>query len=108
MEKAPELLLGLDLYIQGWNDLSRDRPSGFGPGRIPWTAMDAYCRHLGLRGDDREDFLYHIKGLDDVYLDWYGKKHGPKNKPGKKKGDQAPKQRRRTGHKAGGLRLKRS
>jgi len=71
-EAGPELLPGLALFLQAFEDLSPSRPSGgFGPGAIPFEAIDRYARRFGI--DDPEDFddlAGFVRALDDEYLAW--------------------------------------
>lgn len=66
---APELTLGLELYLEGFLDLSSCRSVGMSLGPIPWTAMDRYCEVEGIADETRDDFIYLVKGLDVYYLE---------------------------------------
>jgi hypothetical protein len=70
---APELELGLELFLSGFLDLTSCRSIGFGEGPIPWLAIDRYCTVHDIVDDQREDFFYHIQKLDGVYLEWRSK-----------------------------------
>lgn len=71
-EAGPELLPGLALFLQAFEDLSPSRPSGgFGLGSIPFEAIDRYARRFRI--DDAEDFddlVRFVRALDDEYLAW--------------------------------------
>lgn len=64
---APELMLGLQLYLGAWMDLSTCRQSGWTEGPIPWSEVEQYGRLLGLRPETIDDLHYHIRALDDTY-----------------------------------------
>ena len=66
---APQLLIGLELFYGGFMDLIGSRMLGFSEGPIPWSAVGDYCDELGIEGDQREDFFYHIQRLDTAYLE---------------------------------------
>lgn len=68
IKNAPVLGPGLSMYFTAFNDLTTCRGIGFGPGPIPWMAMDRYCQRLLLRGPDRSDFLYLMREMDNAYL----------------------------------------
>lgn len=84
---APELPDWLRWIWRAWSRLHHERPhvvGGFAaplggmtirsvPGRIPWTAVRAWCRHHGHGADDMEMLEGCIAALDDVYLEWWGR-----------------------------------
>jgi len=74
MQNAPELRLGLQLFMVAFTDLSSSRPSGFGVAPIPWTAINSYCDVLGLEGEQREDVHHHVRELDETYMKWHNDK----------------------------------
>ena len=66
---APSLLPGLGLYYGGFMDLVSSRPIGVsGPGPIPWTAVEAYCRALDLDEEQADDMHYFVTKLDAEWL----------------------------------------
>ena len=66
---APELALGLELFYQGFLDLSSCRALGQVCGPIPMTAILEYCLVHEIEGDQREDFVWILQRLDNKYLD---------------------------------------
>jgi hypothetical protein len=68
----PELRWIWDGYF--W--LSRRRPSGMGPGRIPTTEMLAWCDLVGIIDRElRVEFCEMIDVLDSVWFQWYNEQH---------------------------------
>lgn len=67
IKNAPELRIGLQLFMTAFMDLHSCRPAGFGLSPIPWTAIHDYCERLDIIGEQREDLLYHVQALDDAY-----------------------------------------
>jgi hypothetical protein len=63
----PELVVGLELYLEAYMDLQGDR-GGMGDGRIPWTAVQKYADVHGYEGELLEALHYHIRALDDAWL----------------------------------------
>jgi len=52
-----------------------------GFGSIPWDSMCRYANELEFEGDDRSDFFYMMKQMDEEWLDWQAKKLESKPKP---------------------------
>lgn len=73
---APELYLGLELYYNGFNQLSSSRPQGFGVGAIPLSYILDYCQVYSIIGEDMDDFVWFITNIDRKFLDWWGKNNG--------------------------------
>lgn len=72
---APELLPGLELYYNGFQALTHDRPIGMGgEGTIPWAVMLMYCKEYEIDGEQREYFYLMVKALDKAYLEYRVKK----------------------------------
>lgn len=69
IKDAPTLDFGLELYLSSFFELNSCRQIGFGEGPIPWTAIFDYCERLGIIGDQRDDMFYHIRSLDNAYLE---------------------------------------
>lgn len=66
----PDLIDGVGDFLTAFWELSTDRPSGFGPGPIPFTSIDAYARRHGI--DDPDEFALFsdlIREMDRAYLD---------------------------------------
>lgn len=75
IQNAPELLLGLQLYYQGFIELTSCRQIGMALGPVSYLSMMEYCRAVGIEGDQRDDFLWITSRLDQRYLEWSGKRN---------------------------------
>ena len=71
IKNAPELRLGLQLFMSAFLELSSSRATGFGLGPIPWDVVYTYCVRTEMDEEQTEDTLYHVQALDSVYLEWY-------------------------------------
>jgi hypothetical protein len=73
MRDEPVIPAHLTLYWSAFWDLTGDRPIGQGwIGRIPFLALDAYARRIGIEGEDFLTFKHHVSALDDAFrADWY-------------------------------------
>jgi hypothetical protein len=71
---APELQLGLMVYLQAFFELDTERSNGFGPGHIPISRIREYCCDWEFNAEETEDCVYLIRQLDCAYFEWYGKK----------------------------------
>jgi len=65
---APELSLGLQLYITAFFDLDSERSYGFSTGPIPWTSIKQYAVAFEFDNEQTEDLIYFIKAMDKAYL----------------------------------------
>lgn len=75
IENAPELLLGLQLYMTGFTVLTSCRGANYGSeGPIPWDAMRTYCVEYGINGEQRQYFYEMLSEMDRAYLDYKAKK----------------------------------
>lgn len=76
----PQLYPGLELFYEAFNELSSCRSIGMGIGPIPWTATNVWADHKELQGEQREYLFYHIRAMDNAYLEDHAKdmkkKHG--------------------------------
>lgn len=68
IQNAPELELGLMLYLVAFWDLDSCRPLGYGEGPIPWTTIEQYAQLNGIEGEQCEMLHYHVRQLDNTYL----------------------------------------
>lgn len=69
IQNAPDLWLGLDLYLDGFWDLDTCRPTdGSGLNPIPWYAIRKWIREYELDEEQAESFEYIIRRLDNKYL----------------------------------------
>lgn len=60
---------GAELYWDAFWHLTHDRAqSGFGVGAIPFSAIDAYARRIGVRDEDFSDFANLVRAADDEFV----------------------------------------
>lgn len=75
------VLQGADgFYLRAFWDLSSCRPSSFSVGPIPWNLIVQYAERYGLDEDIVESFIYIMRAMDKVYLDWVDKELENKTK----------------------------
>lgn len=64
--------------LWAWNGfwrLSASRPVGMnGPLRVPLSEINAYCELHRFRGPKREEFLFYVEKLDDVFMKYIAEK----------------------------------
>lgn len=78
---APELLMGLDLYVNAFYALTSCRGSSYNSeGPIPWIAMRDYCEDSEIYGEDRFYFYELIAKMDQAYLKYKAEK-AKRNQP---------------------------
>lgn len=75
LQNEPELLPGLEVYLEAFWDLSTCRQMGMGLGPIPWTSIENYITISGGDENFREDFHHLIRRLDQAYLAWCNDKN---------------------------------
>lgn len=75
IRNAPNLFMGLELYMQGFNDLDSARTIGMAEGPIPWNAVEEYCRLNEFDEEQTTDMHYYIKEMDAVFLEERSKKN---------------------------------
>lgn len=80
IKNAPDLLVGLELFYNGFQELTTCRQLGMSLGPIPWTAIDQYCVRYDIDGMQREDMFFHVEALDDTYRNEVEKKASKKGK----------------------------
>lgn len=69
--QAPEIPLGLDLYLTAFWELTTCRAQGWsGSGPIPWASIADYALLLGLNSEQTDDLIYFIRALDVAYLEY--------------------------------------
>lgn len=74
IRNAPELLPGLQFYVDVFNTLTTSRPIFQGGiGYIPYSEISQFCRDEGIEGEMREDLLFLIGELDRFYVEWQSK-----------------------------------
>lgn len=65
---APELHVGLELFINAFFDLDTERQAGFSIGPIPWSKIKEYAVAYGFDEDLTEDLFYFVKALDNAHM----------------------------------------
>lgn len=65
---APELHVGLELFINAFFDLDSERQAGFSIGPIPWSKVKEYCVAYCFDEDLTEDVFYFVKALDNAHM----------------------------------------
>lgn len=68
IQKAPVLWLGLELFFGAFLDLDGDRPSGWNMRPIPLLTIVDYAKAYNITGEQREDLLYYVRGMDRAYM----------------------------------------
>lgn len=69
LETRPEIPPPYAHYWEAFHALSRDRAMGFGPGPIPWSAIDRYATRIGLTDPDAfADLAAVVMAVDGRYL----------------------------------------
>lgn len=65
---APELRIGLLLYIQAFFDLDSERSHAMGLVSIPWTSINEYAKAFDFDEDQTEGLFFLIRRLDNAHL----------------------------------------
>jgi hypothetical protein len=65
---APELILGLELYLRAFFELDSCRNHSMGPASIPWTSIAEYADIHDFDEEQRDDLIYFIRRLDNDHL----------------------------------------
>jgi len=71
----PELLPGLELYLDSFFDLETERDFGFGPGLIKWSSIKNYAEYMQFDEEQTDRLFYHIRVMDNVRLEQYHKQN---------------------------------
>jgi hypothetical protein len=71
---APELWMGLEIFLNGFFDLSSTRQVGMGAGPIAWIHIEEYCRALELNAEQTEAMHHHVRQMDNAWLDFTDKR----------------------------------
>lgn len=66
---APELQIGLQLYLQAFFDLDSERSHSSSLSPIPWTSIKQYATAIELDERQTDELFYFIKKLDKVHLE---------------------------------------
>lgn len=65
---APELISGLQLYLQAFYDLDSERSHAAGLTAIPWTSISNYAKAFELDEEQTEDLFFFVRKLDSEHL----------------------------------------
>lgn len=74
IKNAPQLRLGLELYLQAFYDLNTCRPSGWGLMPIPWTATREYAEAFDYDEEQTERLFHHIPVMDAAFREYHSKR----------------------------------
>jgi hypothetical protein len=66
---APELHVGLELFINAFFDLDSERQASFSIGPIPWSRIKEYANAFSFDDEIQEDLFYFIKKMDNAHLE---------------------------------------
>lgn len=69
IRNAPELFMGLDLYLDAFFDLDSERSHGLGLTPIPWTSIKQYAEAWEFDEEQTHDLFFFIKKMDQAHLD---------------------------------------
>jgi len=67
----PELLKGLDIYLQAFLDLSSDRTNEV----IAWSSIVTYAGYYGFDFEQTEDLIFFVRAMDEEYLKYVNRKN---------------------------------
>jgi hypothetical protein len=74
VNNEPELLPGLEIFLGAWHELHSSRQIGdSGDGPIPPQAIAWWCDEYEIGGELRDSVRYHVRSLDNEFLDWQRK-----------------------------------
>lgn len=68
IQNAPELDLGLQLYLQAFFDLDSERNNGMGLARIPSSAVRAYAREFDFSEDQSDSLSFFVSEMDEAHI----------------------------------------
>lgn len=74
IQDKPSLGPGLEFYLSAWQELSYDRPVGFGLGPIPSASLRAYTQDLGMCEDESDRFIFIVREVDNFFVAHSAKK----------------------------------
>lgn len=79
MLNAPELQIGLQLFLQAFFDLDTERSHSMGIVLIPWSSIKDYARTYEFDEEQTEDLLFLIRAMDIAHTKNISKKNGTKS-----------------------------
>lgn len=69
IRNAPELILGLEMYLQAFFDLDSTRSNGESLSPISWMNIKEYATVFDLDEEQTESLFIHVRGMDISHLD---------------------------------------
>ncbi|RKW55983.1 MAG: hypothetical protein D8B57_02400 [Prevotella sp.] len=70
---APDLQIGLELYLEAFMDLTTTRQLGMAAGPIPWNYIREWGVYNELNAEQMDSLFYHIRHMDEAYLEHMAK-----------------------------------
>ena len=71
IQNAPELLPGLQFYVDAFNLLSSSRMAfDGGIGHIPYSEISKFCDDMRLGDEERGDVHFLLNEVDQFYVKW--------------------------------------
>lgn len=77
---APELILGLDLYLGAFFDLDQERTHVDNVSRIKLSQIEDYAERYGYNERQTEELIYFIRAIDKAHCDKLTAKHKAESK----------------------------
>lgn len=85
IQEAPELRMGLELFLDAFFELNTCRQIGMGVAPIPWTCVKDYAVAYDLDDVQTEDLFHHIRLMDQEFIKHHSRKADVKVQHGKPK-----------------------
>lgn len=76
---APELHIGLELFINAFFDLDTERQAGLSIGPIPWSKIREYATAFEFDQELTDDLFYFVKQLDNANMKRLEREHKAKS-----------------------------
>lgn len=76
IELAPELMIGLEMFLSMFYDLESCRSFNFGIGPITWLTINVYCESNNFDEIQKEKAHIFIPALDRVYRNFCNESKG--------------------------------
>ncbi len=65
---SPELIEGLQLFLNAFFDLDSERTHALALTPIPWSSIDRYARSYRLSDEQYEDLHFFLRRMDNAHL----------------------------------------
>ena len=69
IKNAPQLRLGLELYLDAFFDLDSERTHALAVTPIAWSSIAKYAEFYSFDETQTEDLFFFIRGLDNTHLE---------------------------------------